>query len=364
MQRRFNCVLALLAVVFPAACGGETGRDQAGVARGGSGASAPGDGGADAGGSEQGGGSGGSETGTGGTAGAAAGSGGASSGQGGSGTDAGGTGGSAGELTGGSGGEVTGGSGGEVTGGSAGQTSGGTGGSELVCPDPLPQETIDSLGLAPLLSGGIIQLSPGDSYAMTYLTYECCYYATPIETCTSWSVAPSMGATIDPLTGLFTVDATTPGGSVFTVTGNVENGRHVDSIDVHVVTSETQPLVGNWGEDVRYHCATGEELQPEGDRIGEVLFFANGQFSVTWIPFELRRDYWGSYSFDLDAGTVELVIDAGNYIPDDADLEGTFFVDAEGRLVLLDIWLGAAPSGTAEPACGHRLTGGFRSGGN
>ena len=115
----------------------------------------------------------------------------------------------------------------------------------------------------------------------------------------------------------------------------------------------------------RVFILSPQDVIPHFSRIGigEVLFHANGSFGVTWLPFEVYQDYWGSYSFDLDSGTVELTIDTGNYIPDDVDLQGTFAIDSEGRLVLQNLWLGSSYGATSTPACGHRLIGGFASDG-
>ena len=121
---------------------------------------------------------------------------------------------------------------------------------------------------------------------------------------------------------------------------------------MHVFTPEANPLVGLWREAAQIDCATGNEFVPT-TQIGELVFGADGTFGVTWFPFEVYKDYWGTYRFDLAAGTLELVVEGGNYVPRDVDGSGRFRFDATGRLILTDLWLGTPHDGTGAPSCGH-----------
>jgi hypothetical protein len=199
-----------------------------------------------------------------------------------------------------------------------------------------------------------IQMQPGESRDLTIGTMECCYVFEPVEAKVTWSVQPTEGATIDPQTGLLTIDPSVASGAVFTVSADVENGRRVVSGEVHVYTPEANPLVGLWREEVQFACGSGEEIVPE-ERIGELEFEADGTFSVTWHPFEIYHDYWGTYSYDLEAGTLDLVASGGNYIPTDLVGTGSFVIDEEGRLILSEIWLGSPRGQENQFNCGHRF---------
>jgi hypothetical protein len=74
------------------------------------------------------------------------------------------------------------------------------------------------------------------------------------------------------------------------------------------------------------------------------------------MPFESYVDYWGDYTYNLADGTLDLTITGGNQQPDDVDGSGHYTLDANGNLVLTDMWLGTsafAEGGT--PNCGHRF---------
>jgi len=213
----------------------------------------------------------------------------------------------------------------------------------------------DTLSRLSLVMGHTLAMQPGETWEFSPGTVECCYVFEPVDACATWSVSPTDGATIDPTTGVFTVDPETPSGAVFTVTADVENGRRLVSADVHVYTSEANPLFGTWGEEAQFSCETGEEVVPE-ERIGELAFGADGEFSVTWFPFEIYKDYWGTYTFDLSQGTIELTGAEGNYVPEGLDGSGSWFIDEEGRLVLRDMWLGAPHGVSRVVNCGHRFT--------
>jgi hypothetical protein len=233
--------------------------------------------------------------------------------------------------------------GGADSGGFAGQ--GGAAGS---CDHPVDEAMLTRLYLA-----GSIVVEPGDTHWLSYLLND-----TPIPTCTEWSMTPTAGATLDPASGLLTIDPATPGGTVYAVTGNLENKRHVESVNVYVVTQLSHPIIGIWREVARYDCVTGAEVPANPNPIGEIRFDADGRLAVTWVPFETYYDYWANYTLDLDAGTMEATIDHGNYVPQDTDLFGSFHIDAAKDLVLRDVWFGTAKVSTATAACGHRLTGG------
>ena len=217
----------------------------------------------------------------------------------------------------------------------------------------LDDETLERLTLA--MASQSLQFQPGESYDFNVGTVECCYVFEPVEAGVTWSVAPSEGASIDPATGVFTVAPSTPGGSVFTVSADVENGRRIVTIDVYVYTPATNPFAGGvWHEETQIVCGTGQEITPQ-EQIGELVLDADGHFAVTWMPFEIYHDYWGTYTFDPDTGALELQIDGGNYIPPYFDGIGFYAFDDQGRLLLTDIWLGTPLNGSGSPACGHRF---------
>ncbi|TKJ28060.1 MAG: hypothetical protein CEE40_12635 [Chloroflexi bacterium B3_Chlor] len=219
----------------------------------------------------------------------------------------------------------------------------------------LDEDTLDRLTLSMDPVDQTMEMRPGETRTFSLGVIECCYILELVEACATWSVDPPEGASIDPDTGFFTVDAQTLSGSVFTVSADVDNGRRVVSVEVHVFTPEDNPLVGLWREEAQYACGTGEEVVPE-QPIGELRFRADGSFGVTWMPFEIYVDYWGTYAYDLPRGTLDLVIEGGNCVPDDVDGSGLFSLHEEGRLILRDMWLGRPRGQTGAGYCGHRLS--------
>lgn len=199
----------------------------------------------------------------------------------------------------------------------------------------------------------IVQLKPGEQYQFSVGDIRCCYYFDPLDVKAVWSFSPASGAKIDQ-NGLFTVDENTPSGSVFRVTANINNGQATAGIDVYIYRTEDNPLIGTWREDTQLAC--GSELLVTPDQlIGELIFRADGTFSVTWHPFEVYTDYNGKYQSDLQNGSLEMTIENGNYIPGDVDPSGSFYIDWDNRLILKDLWLGSW-QGSSNPAqCGHRF---------
>lgn len=208
-----------------------------------------------------------------------------------------------------------------------------------------------TISIAPNLA-----LKPGDSKDLDLGNVECCYAfnTLDIDACTHWSVEPSDKASIDPMSGMLRVSASAQPGDKLTVTADVAGGRKVVTIDVYVYTPEANPLFGIWREDVELACADGAEIKPE-HAINELLFRADGTINVTWNPFELYIDYWGTYAFDKSAGTLDIRATGGNYVPEDIDGNGTFSINADGALVLDEMWLGSPQNGAVTGRCGHRF---------
>ena len=240
-------------------------------------------------------------------------------------------------------------------------------------PAPLDEAMLQALaivGFAPESEPGIvavdalgdaIDLQPGDTtdLALGVFDYEVCGTGfrcfVPVAAEATWSVTPPDGARIDPATGILSIDASTPSGSVFAVRAEIDGRGHVVEARVKIFTPETNPLIGYWREVAQLTCESGAEVAP-ALAIRELIFDPDGAFAVTWVPFESYKDYWGTYTFDLAQGTLALTITGGNTIPPDVDGEGRFALDTEG-LLLTELWLGTPSLEHGAPNCGHRFAG-------
>ncbi len=161
----------------------------------------------------------------------------------------------------------------------------------------LDDKTLSELSILTYLKS--YQIEPGQSHTFTLLkpaTVPGFPHWEEAKAQVIWSVEPQKDVHIDPVTGEFRVDKSTPAGSVFEVKADVENGRRILSIKVYVFTPETHPLVNRWKEKADIACGSQKALAP-ANPVRELLFWADGTFSVTWKPFETYRDYWGTYTY-------------------------------------------------------------------
>lgn len=220
-----------------------------------------------------------------------------------------------------------------------------------LCTDPLDEETLNRLTLT--FFPGVVQLTPGQSHAFQIGVVECCYTFEPIDACATWSVEPTQGAEITQ-DGVLSIAPDVVNGTVYTVRADVENGRRILTAEVWIYTHEANPFVGTYREVAQFDCQNGAEFVPT-ETIGELMFMANGEFALTWWPFEVYVDYWGTYTYDLQTGAFAIAITGGNYIPSDVDGQGTFLFDTNGDLLLHDLYLGSASGSSDPPGCGHRF---------
>lgn len=215
--------------------------------------------------------------------------------------------------------------------------------------------TLDAETLGELTIGmeSVYSMQAGQTRTFELGTIECCRFFKSIsEVCATWSVSPAAGASMNATTGVLSVDPSVAAGTVYTVEADIESGRRTLSADVHIWDPDANPLAGTWTEATQLECADGGKRAPE-QHIEELRFTPDGRVEVTWTPFETYVDYWGRYTFDGTIGDLTLDIEGGNYVPDDTDVQGTYEIDAQGRLVLRKMWLGTPSEGSAAPACGH-----------
>lgn len=218
---------------------------------------------------------------------------------------------------------------------------------------PLDEETLQRLEIS---GGKTLQLQPGENRQLQVVTLDCCYMYNAWQILTAWSIQPDQGASIDPASGLLIVDAETPHGTTYTITASVENGRRRINRTLFIFTPEGNPLAGTWREAAQLPCSgSGEKLPAEAMR--ELIFGADSTMSATWMPFEIYKDYWGKYRYELQSGSFALSEISGSYVPADLDPSGSFEIDENGDLILKDMWLGSYQWGENNPTnCGHRFT--------
>ncbi|NEX92234.1 hypothetical protein G3573_05590 [Caulobacter sp. 17J65-9] len=137
------------------------------------------------------------------------------------------------------------------------------------------------------------------------------------------------------------VSADAPPGLIVTLKAKV--GTEVIEGKIRVVGTGEGPLAGT-----RRQTAVACEGGPDPSTpVGELKFTAAGEFAVTWQPFEVYRDYWGTYVYD--AATRRLTMNAtdGNNVPAQLDLDGEARLLDDGSLALSGLWLGEPTPGAA-----------------
>lgn len=113
-------------------------------------------------------------------------------------------------------------------------------------------------------------------------------------------------------------------GQIVAILVMVEGRQIYETIEI--VGAESIVLDGRYREQDNPGC-------PDRWTIGELHFEPDNRFSVTWQPFEAYKDYWGTYRFDAETGTIDLLASGGSHIPDGVDLSGQMRFEGDNRLV-------------------------------
>ncbi|HEX8904363.1 MAG TPA: hypothetical protein VF771_05945, partial [Longimicrobiaceae bacterium] len=106
---------------------------------------------------------------------------------------------------------------------------------------------------------------------------------------------------------------------------------------VVVVDPRLDALAGAWQQARPARCTPAADSAME--TVGDLTFKRDGEFSVTFVPFETYRDYWGRYTYEPATGALGLRVERGNKVPAGMDLDGTARV-AGNQLTLEGFWLG------------------------
>src|SRR5947209_1153962 len=205
------------------------------------------------------------------------------------------------------------------------------------CKQPLDKNTLNSIWLGHTTDA---QLKPCDTYQFTLAILSTYAPSQPVNACATWKVEPTgKGASISD-NGLLKIDPATTPDSRFVVTADIEKGRTQRTIPVVVYTDKTHPLVGFWRQ-TGFQCKpVGGTNMPVTGTIEELEFRASGWFSVTWTPFEVYKDYWGTYKIDPASNSFSLKIERGNYVPQVFHGDGTYKLTNPSTLEFQDIFLG------------------------
>jgi hypothetical protein len=151
----------------------------------------------------------------------------------------------------------------------------------------------------------------------------------PIRCTSGWSVTGP--ARLSPDRTTVTINADAPVGEIVAVSFR-HTGTPVTK-HLRIVAKDEIVLTGRYTQRSLEGCWSHEPVR-------ELEFQPENRFSVTFLPFESYRDYWGSYSFDAATKQLRMKVEGGNFVPPHLDLEGDAEL-VEGRLRLTDIYLGS-----------------------
>lgn len=175
-----------------------------------------------------------------------------------------------------------------------------------------------------------IQLSPGDTTLLKVKAWTKSYppFLEDVAANAEWFITPNNGINLDRHTGELIVYKTAKPGAEFVITSVLQIGNQSREIQntLHIYTQTSNPFVGTWA-DTR-------------NEINELVFRADGTYSVTALPFESYRDYWGVYYFDTEEKIIQFEVTGGNNIPRDKELKGFYRFTNNDVLVLDDIYFG------------------------
>lgn len=150
----------------------------------------------------------------------------------------------------------------------------------------------------------------------------------PITCLTDWVVSPPGAATLSSADGRLTIAMDAPAPEILTLTAQAPGGQV--QLKTTLVGRDEVVLTGRWSQ-IEIDCG---DAHPPREPVRELEFDALGGFTVTYMPFETYRDYWGQAAFVAAEERLTLTMTGGNATPSDPILNGAARIDSEGRLIL------------------------------
>lgn len=163
-----------------------------------------------------------------------------------------------------------------------------------------------------VISLGLLEMAPGESRQLPMPMVFTSPHSPPDSLATYCQVRWSAegGATVDGSGRLTIARDALPGSTI-------EVRAHVDTViarkDIHIVDPAPNPLAATWSQNTDPVCTNG--ARSSDAIIRELVFNRGGTFTVTRMPFETYRDYWGSYTYDASTGKLRLTVVGGNVPP-------------------------------------------------
>lgn len=209
------------------------------------------------------------------------------------------------------------------------------------------EPTCDSYGQDDSLSIGIV-IAPGrpggelDLHANEALHGM---VAVPLKCFTRWSSSdPAVTVAAERGKVVIGRDAT-PGRDV-EIAGTL--GDRTVRARFRIAPAEGPVLTGFWSQ-ASVDCHGPVPNQP----LRELRFNSDGRFAVTFVPFEVRQDYWGTVEFDPAAGRIGFAVERGNTVPGDLMLKGQARVEGDNQLLIDGVYFGGLDAGPPAGGCSY-----------
>ncbi len=177
----------------------------------------------------------------------------------------------------------------------------------------------------------------------------------PLKASVTWSLERAVkGISIDK-SGMLSVNADVPHGTIAMILADVDHGRKKLSGKVYVFHPEENPLIGTWHVDARVACGESQEIKaasasPTTLRGYNWSFHANDQF---WVGREhsiaARLILSGTYKLDSKSAKVELT----PTWPKKPVSNWNYFIKDGGKTLILQPM---EHQDDLEPGCGYILT--------
>ncbi len=189
-----------------------------------------------------------------------------------------------------------------------------------------------NLRVAPARPGG--ELAIGASTGLHGIV------AVPL-TCLTDVETSDPGVTIDPRANRVRIASSVPPGSEVRIRARL--GAQALQARFRVAPAEGPVLTGFWSQEA-VDCGGPAPAEP----LRELRFGDDDRYAVTFVPFEVRQDYWGPVVFDPAAGRIIFAVEHGNLPMTELKLDGRAAFEGEDRLVLEGVYFGGLE--TAPPA--------------
>ncbi len=122
-------------------------------------------------------------------------------------------------------------------------------------------------------------------------------------------------------------------------------------VAIFILGGCTQPNLQKSQQNIKIEgCWSQKSITKNKDAsVDELILKKDGRFTLTFLPFERYKDYWGKYNYDAKSKKLSFYIEGSNIDTKRLDLDGKVVFEDNNSIILKGFFLGKPSYAKSKP---------------